>query len=105
MAVCLSIRMSRRFKFGANALANSGRYAGADRAFAATSVGKAMTKRMTSAAVATKSVVTARVCREGDFVSADKKTPFRGEGKHVVRRCTAALTAPQPDGRSRRPDI
>jgi hypothetical protein len=86
IAVCLSTRMSKRFKFGADALADSGRYTGADPAFAAAAVGKAMTKRMTSAAIATKRVVTPPALREGDVVSVDKRTPFSGEGKQVVPR-------------------
>jgi hypothetical protein len=78
--------MSNRFKFEANALANSGRYAGADPAFAPAAVGKARTKMMASAAIATKGVVTLPARREGDVVSVDKRTPFRGEGKQVVPR-------------------
>jgi hypothetical protein len=71
----------------------SGRCAGADPACAAAAVGKAITKRITSAAVATKGVVTPPARRETDAVSVDKRAPFREEGKQVV----AALTAPQPD--------
>ena len=52
---------------------------GCDTCSAAAAVGKAMTKRMTSVAVATKVVVTLPARRGRNVVSVDKRGPLPGE--------------------------